>query len=304
MLKLTTERDTYDKIHKASSCPQSPIISVTPSLFPSPDSYKPSLPFKNFNNCFILPYSHKPSLKHYRYTSQHYSRRSTRLLESRNQQHTTDLTDINQEIRLRRAHIPAFIAKHRLNQHKSPKQDLNIFEKTMRSRDCSPCSADLGRRGVLDLYARSEPLSDDNFNLWHKRTRVFTPSSKFHKSNTCDIFKYVKSNDIKGLRNLLKKDKSAIHKLDVTGGTALHLSVKLNNLEMVELLISQGSEIRALDLLNRSPIDIAIEKDLDNIYQYLLRESGDFKLRRLKPVQVNLQSGKKGVRLNECKVNK
>jgi hypothetical protein len=52
--------------------------------------------------------------------------------------------------------------------------------------------------------------------------------------------------------------------------------------------------MHALDLLNRSCMDLALERDLLTMYEYLLRESGDGKFKSIKQGQ-----GKKATRRME-----
>lgn len=278
MRKLTIEREYNNKIFKVNSCPQSPCISMTPTLIPTQDLSKTITPH---NNKRFVPFSNQSSLpRHYRHSS-HYSRRFSNIPDPRISNTFTDFHDMNQVIRLRRANIPSLIAKH----EKQPLQDLSIFERTiMRSHDCSHFS-EKGHRRILDVLVRSDLTEDtspySDFNTL-KRPIAFSPCTKWQRNNDKDIFNFIKTNDTKALRYLLKKNKNAISYQDVTGGTPLHLAVKLNNLQIVELLLAHGADMHALDLLNRSCIEIALEKDLVTIYEYLLRESGDVKFKNIK----------------------
>ena len=273
------EREYNNKILKVNSCPQSPCISMTPTFVTAQDFFKTITSNKNKR---FVPFSNQTHLPSHNRHSSHYSRRFSNQPDPRISNTFTDFHDMNQVIKLRRANIPSLIAKH----EKQPVQDLSIFERTiMRSHDCAHCS-EKGHRRILDALVRSDITEDTSPSsdcTTFKRPIAFTPCTKRQRNNDKDIFNFIKTNDTKALRYLLKKNKNAIYYQDVTGGTPLHLAVKLNNLQIVELLLAHGADMHALDLLNRSCIDIALEKDLVTIYEHLLRESGDVKFKNTKP---------------------
>jgi hypothetical protein len=263
---------------------------MTPTLVPTKDFFKTINTYKTKR---LVPFSNQSHLaSHYRHSS-HHSRRFSNQPDPRISNTFTDFPDLNQVIKLRRANIPSLIAKH----EKQPLQDLSIFERTiMRSHDSSHCS-EKGHRRILDVLVRSdlpEDISPTSDCAMLQRPTTLTPCTKRQRNIDKDIFNFIKTNDTKALRYLLKKNKNAISYQDVTGGTPLHLAVKLNNLQIVELLLAHGADMHALDLLNRSCMDLALERDLLTMYEYLLRESGDGKFKSIKQGQ-----GKKATRRME-----
>ena len=273
------EREYNDKTLKGNSCPPSPCFSMTPTLVTAQDFFRTVTSNKNKR---FVPFSNQTHLPSHNRHFSHYSRRFANQPDPRISNTFTDFHDMNQVIKLRRANIPSLIAKH----EKQPVQDLSIFEKTvMRSQDYAHCS-EKGHRRILDALVRSDITEDTSPSsdcTTFKRPIASTPCAKRLQNHDREIFNFIKTNDTNALRNLLKKNKNAIYYQDVTGGTPLHLAVKLNNLHIVELLLAHGAGVHAQYLLNRSCIDIALEKDLLTIYEHLLRESGDAKFKNTKP---------------------
>jgi ankyrin repeat protein len=86
----------------------------------------------------------------------------------------------------------------------------------------------------------------------------------------------VRLNQITNVKNILKKDKSAINLSDNFGDTPLIDAVRYNYTQIAEILICNGANINVSDTYNLRPIDNAIKNNNQKIVTMLTDKSLSF----------------------------
>jgi ankyrin repeat protein len=70
-------------------------------------------------------------------------------------------------------------------------------------------------------------------------------------------------------------DKGASHKvLFPDGSTLLHLAAFLGDVKMAELLVMRGADVHARDRLGRTPLQVAAERDEEEVVALLKKHGG------------------------------
>ncbi|CAG9328577.1 unnamed protein product [Blepharisma stoltei] len=92
------------------------------------------------------------------------------------------------------------------------------------------------------------------------------------------FFSFIKSGDIKTVRDMIIENPELLRTVDSTQQTALHWACRRNNLEMAQFLVSCRANMKAVDIAGRTPEDIA--KRLNHKEIYLFLKSAAVKTRR------------------------
>jgi ankyrin repeat protein len=82
----------------------------------------------------------------------------------------------------------------------------------------------------------------------------------------------ISENDVilnKLLSNLSEKNNNLLNMKNCKGWTPLHLSVILNNLNLVKLLIEKGAKHNILDKNSKTPLELAVDNNYKDIIEYL-----------------------------------
>ncbi len=86
----------------------------------------------------------------------------------------------------------------------------------------------------------------------------------------------IADNNATEVRNLINKEPSLIQHVDDKGSTPLHYAVHLNNLEVVNTLISLGAAVDQQDRSGRTPLHWGVEKKVNiDIIKTLIENGAD-----------------------------
>jgi uncharacterized protein len=101
-----------------------------------------------------------------------------------------------------------------------------------------------------------------------------------------NIRQAVRDKNIERVRSLLAENPERVRQVDVVGNAALHLAVASNNLEMVRLLVENGSPVDARNGNGRTPAVIAVfglhrwwrNEEKPEILEFLLKNGAEYTL--------------------------
>ena len=96
-----------------------------------------------------------------------------------------------------------------------------------------------------------------------------------------EIFKAVKSNDLAKVKALIEKDVSLTNVKDDVNNTPLHYAAENGYLTLVELLVSKGADIKSANNQLNSPLNTAILNGKDDVSEYLIANGSDLHHRNI-----------------------
>jgi ankyrin repeat protein len=105
----------------------------------------------------------------------------------------------------------------------------------------------------------------------------------------------IMNNDLKNVKELLKKGANVNFFSHEDGGTPLHFAVTMDSLPLVQYLIGYGAYINAQDRDGVTPLSEAIERGYDLLVKYLVEQGADVTIPNkegVTPLQLSVSWGK------------
>ena len=147
---------------------------------------------------------------------------------------------------------------------KSIEQDVKSFDKLLQNPNLAKKASD------LNIQLKSFKLKSARYSLMKRIEYLKTPQDKALFLKTDSFFREVKSGNIEKVQEMLQEDKLLVNLFDSTKQTALHWAVRRGYVEIARLLIKSGSNTAAVDMMGRSPEDIAKSKKFYEIIEFFV----------------------------------
>ena len=99
-----------------------------------------------------------------------------------------------------------------------------------------------------------------SYNKLRESPRKLTVSVKAPKERdfrTENFFRLIKSNNLEGVKKLIKLNPNVVNETDGLGMNGLHWAIKRHLLQMAKVLIDSKSSITSTDILGRTAQDLA-----------------------------------------------
>lgn len=169
--------------------------------------------------------------------------------------------------------MPRFLPKNRYYVQLSPSK--NEYDLKGKSIEQDRKSVDkllnndllIKKASDLKLQLKLFNLKSARFSLMKRIEYLKTPVDKIHIHKTETFFREIKSGNLEKIQEMLQEDRSLIHLFDSTKQTALHWATRRGYIEIVKLLIKNGASILAIDMMGRTPDDIARSKKFYEIIE-------------------------------------
>ncbi|CAK58172.1 unnamed protein product (macronuclear) [Paramecium tetraurelia] len=114
-------------------------------------------------------------------------------------------------------------------------------------------------------------LKEMNINTKMMLQKQIFSKKPYQKPNSQEFIHAVKLNQLDKVKQYIEKNKYIIFDFDYFNMTALHWSSKKGFYEMTEFLIKNHADVDAIDILNRTPLFLAIQENNIPIIELLLR---------------------------------
>ncbi|CAD8202440.1 unnamed protein product [Paramecium octaurelia] len=121
------------------------------------------------------------------------------------------------------------------------------------------------------LFRALRKLKEMNINTKILLQKQIFSKKPYQKPNSQEFIHSVKLNQLDKVRQYLEKNKYIVFDFDYFNMTALHWSSKKGLYEMTEFLIKNHADVDAIDILNRTPLYLAIQENNIPIIELLLR---------------------------------
>ncbi|KAM3142412.1 hypothetical protein pb186bvf_005569 [Paramecium bursaria] len=97
------------------------------------------------------------------------------------------------------------------------------------------------------------------------------PSQPFSINGSFVFLRFVKINNIKAVKELLRQDRNLLYEFNHLGQTCLHLASRHRHPDMVKFLLHMGADYEAQDFAKRSPLYYAIQSEDQESFRYLAK---------------------------------
>ncbi|CAD8063507.1 unnamed protein product [Paramecium sonneborni] len=121
--------------------------------------------------------------------------------------------------------------------------------------------ADLKLRVMKALRNFMDKLKRFNITLEDVVNNQVFPTQAYERPNSVEFFRYVKADNIKEIESMLRDCRFHVYDRDNQQKTAMHHAVSINSIEAINLLVENGADLDARDMMGRSPLHIAAKNN-------------------------------------------
>ncbi|CAD8142950.1 unnamed protein product [Paramecium pentaurelia] len=167
------------------------------------------------------------------------------------------------------------------SQQQQPQSTLRTL-KTMKSQSSArlqsekvtqldeEAKADLKLRVMKALRNFMEKLKRFNITLDDVVNNQVFPSQAYERPNSVEFFRQVKADNIREIEGMLRDCRFHVYDRDNQQKTALHHAVNINSIEAMKLLVENGADLDARDMMGRTPLHIAAKNNNCDTVRVLL----------------------------------
>ncbi|CAD8166148.1 unnamed protein product [Paramecium pentaurelia] len=130
--------------------------------------------------------------------------------------------------------------------------------------------ADLKLRVMKALRNFMDKLKRFNITLEDVVNNQVFPSQAYERPNSVEFFRQVKADNIREIDNMLRDCRYHVYDRDNQQKTALHHAVSINSIEAIKLLVENGADLDARDMMGRTPLHIAAKNNNCDTVRVLL----------------------------------